>query len=105
MINPGELKQVIEIQDSSTVTDENGFDVTNYKTMYKLRAKVKTQGTKEFMSADRSTTKLTLHVICYKRKNIDSDKFLLYKNKRYNIRHVHVLEDGQFLQLTTEVIE
>lgn len=105
MINPGELKQVIEIQDSSTVTDENGFDVTNYKTMYKLRAKVKTQGTKEFMSADRETTKLTLHVICYKRKNIDSDKFLLYKNKRYNIRHVHVLEDGQFLQLTTEVIE
>ncbi|XTR36461.1 phage head closure protein [Paraclostridium tenue] len=105
MINPGELRQVIEIQDFSTITDENGFEITDYKTMYKLRAKVKTQGTKEFMSADKATTKLTLHVICRKRRNIDSNKFLLYKNKRYNIRHVHILEDGQFLQLTIEGVE
>lgn len=105
MIDSGELRDVIEIQEFTTSTDENGFEIQDYKTMYTLRAKVKTQGTKEFMSADKATTKLTIHVICRVRKGIDSDKYLFYNSKRWNIRHVHLMEDRQFMTLTCEVSE
>lgn len=57
------------------------------------------------MSADKTTTKLTIHVICRNRQYLDSDKFLMYNKKRYNIRHVHILENRQFVQLTCEVID
>lgn len=105
MIDTGELRDVVEMQDFTTITNENGFQTKDYTTIYRLRAKVKTQGTKEYMSASRDTTKLTIHVICPKRKGIDSDKFLLYNSKRYNVKHVHELEDRMFLQLTCEVID
>ena len=95
MIESGELRDVIEIQEFTTSTDENGFEIQDYKTMYTLRAKVKTQGTKEFMST----------VICRVRKGIDSDKYLFYNSKRWNIRHVHLMEDRQFMTLTCEVSE
>ncbi|CEN75437.1 MULTISPECIES: phage head closure protein [Peptostreptococcaceae] len=105
MIDIGELRDVIDIQDFTTNVDENGFEIQEYKTISTLRAKVKTQGTKEFMSADKTTTKLTIHVICRNRQYLDSDKFLMYNKKRYNIRHVHILENRQFVQLTCEVID
>lgn len=105
MIDSGELRDVIEIQEFTTSTDENGFEIQDYKTIYTLRAKVKTQGTKEFMSADKATTKLTIHVICRVRKGIDSYKYVFYNSKRWNIIHVHLMEDRQFMTLTCEVSE
>lgn len=104
-MNPRELREFIEIQDFVTIIDDNGFELEDYKTIAKLRAKVKTQGTKEFMEADKSTTKLTIHVICRVRKSIDADKFLLYNSKRWNIRHVHFMVDRKFMTLTCEVID
>lgn len=105
MIDPGELRDIVTIQEYKTTTNENGFEVGDYEVIYALRAKVKTQGTKEYMSADKATTKLTIHVICRARKNIDSDKFLFYDFKRWNIRHVHLMEGRQFMTLTCEVID
>lgn len=105
MVDSGELRDIIEIQDYTTITDDNGFEIQDYTTIHRLRAKVKTQGTKEFMSSDKATTKLTIHVICRVRKGIDADKFLFYNNKRWNIRHVHLMEDRQFMTLTCEVTE
>ncbi|MEG2056822.1 MAG: phage head closure protein [Romboutsia sp.] len=105
MVDAGELRDLIEIQEIETNIDDNGFEIQDHKTIAKLRAKVKTQGTKEFMEADKATTKLTIHVICRNRGYIDSDKFLMFRNKRYDIKHVHNLEDRQFLQLTCEVVE
>ena len=105
MVDAGELRDAVEIQEFTTTIDDNGFEIQDYKTITNLRAKVKTQGTKEFMGADKATTKLTIHVICRNRSYIDSNKFLMFRNKRYDIKHVHNLEDRQFLQLTCEVVE
>lgn len=105
IVDAGELRDVIEIQEFTTTIDDNGFEVQDYKSMAKLRAKVKTQGTKEFMEADKTTIKLTIHVICRNRNYIDSDKFLMFRKKKYDIKHVHNLEGRQFIQLTCEVIE
>lgn len=105
VVNPGELRETIQIQEFATVVDQNGFEIKDFVTVGTLRAKVKTQGTKEFLQANKETTKITIHIICRNRSYLNSDNFVFYKNNRYDIKHIHILEGKQFLQLTCEVTE
>lgn len=103
MMQIGEMKDKIIIQNYIEGTDDNGFPIQEYKNLYLLKAKKKTISTKEYISAQKETTSITLKFICRKR-NISSDNFVFYKNERYNIRHVHQFDDNRFIEITCEKV-
>lgn len=97
-----ELREIIEIQEYKEIL-EDGVASKEYVTIHKLRAKKKTVSTKEYLSSNAQTTKLTLKFIVRKR-NIDSNNYVLYKNERYDIKHIHEFEDRAFIELTVEKV-
>jgi SPP1 family predicted phage head-tail adaptor len=100
VINPGELRDVLTIHanNSEGSYDENGFPVEAYQQIYKLRCKKKTISTKEFIAGDRETSELQYKFIVRKR-NIDNTMLVKYKDKNFDIKHVHEIDDF-FLELT-----
>lgn len=104
MIDSGELREVIEIQE---LEDElvDGFSSKTYVTKYRLRAKKKAVSTKEYIESvsNSQSTKLTLKFICRNRQ-ITNDNSILYKNERYDIKHIHEFEDRMFIELTVEKV-
>lgn len=103
MIDPGELKEKILIQKRYEVTDDlTGMPVFTYQDLFLLRAKKKTVTTKEFISSQKETTSLILKFIVRK-QDITSQNFVLYKNDRFNIKHVHEF-DNTFIELTCEKV-
>ena len=68
-----------------------------------LRAKKKTLSTKDYMRANAYNTKVTYKFIVRKR-DIDESMYLIYKDKQYEIKHVHEFEDRMYLELTVEEV-
>lgn len=101
-MNSRELNEKIEIQELKEVLDD-GYISKIYITKYKPWAKKKTVSTKEYIDSNTSFTKLTLKFIIRKR-NIDSNNYIFYKNNRYDIKHVHEFEDGGYVELTVEKV-
>ncbi|WP_270940885.1 phage head closure protein [Romboutsia lituseburensis] len=101
-MNAGELREIIEIQEYKEILVD-GFTSKEYVTIHKLRAKKKTVSTKEYLTSNANTTKLTLKFIVRKR-DINSDNYVLYKNERYDIKHIHEFEDRAFIELTVEKV-
>ena len=100
VINAGELRDTLIVQKlvADGGIDENGFPVEGIVDLYTLRCKKKTVTTKEYISADRDTTDLTYKFIC-RNRNIDNTMLVKYKNKTFNIKHVHEL-DYDFVEIT-----
>ncbi|CEK33581.1 Phage head-tail joining protein [[Clostridium] sordellii] len=96
------FREKIEIQELKEILDE-GYSTKEYITKYILRAKKKTVLTKEYMLNNSSFTSLTLKFVIRKR-NIDSNNYVFYKNDRYDIKHVHEFEDGRYIELTVEKV-
>ncbi|MCQ6527462.1 phage head closure protein [Bacillus mycoides] len=105
MINVGELKSRLIIQKFiGEGEDENGFPIEITEDIYKLRCKYKTISTREYISADREITALTYKFICRKRE-IDSDMYVVFKERKFDIKHVHEFEDEMFVEITATVRE
>ena len=104
MIDAGELRDIIKIIRTVSKIDENGFGcLDDIEVVHTLRAKKKTQGTKEYISANSDKTKTTYNFIC-RNRNIDSDMLLVYKEESYNIIHIHEF-DNQFIQITCTKVD
>lgn len=103
MVDASELREVIEIQEYKEVLVD-GFASKEYVTKHRLRAKKKTVSTKEYIEAGSNSTKLTLKFIVRKR-DINSNNYVLYKNERYDIKHIHEFEDRAFIELTVEKVD
>ena len=101
VINAGELKDRLNIVARTNGLDENGFSADTFETIYSLRCKKKTVSTKEFAASDKENSKIMLKFIVRKRPEIDNDKIVEYKGQKYDIKHVHEI-DEQFLELTAE---
>lgn len=103
VVDAGELKEVICIQEKSGDMDEFGFCDETYKTLYKLRCKVKTLNLKvnEKLVADRENSVENLKFICRQRKGINNKMFILYEDVRYNITNVHKMDDF-FFEITAQ---
>lgn len=103
VVDAGELKEVIYIQEKSGNMDEFGFSEETYKTLYKLRCKVKTLNLKvnEKLVADRENSTQDLKFICRQRKGINNKMFILYGDYRYNITNVHKIDDF-FFEITAQ---
>lgn len=104
MINVGELKNRLIIQKVVTGEDENGFPTETTEDIYKLRCKYKTISTREYISADREMTALTYKFICRKRE-IDSEMYVVFKGLQFDIKHVHEFEDDMFVEITATLKE
>ncbi|WP_242305729.1 phage head closure protein [Bacillus cereus group sp. BfR-BA-01451] len=106
MINVGELKDSLIIQKvvGEGGIDENGFPIEGTEDIYKLRCKKKTVSTKEYISADREITALTYKFICRKRE-IDSEMYVVFKERIFDIKHVHEFDDDMFIEITATVRE
>lgn len=100
VINPGELKEQLKIMGvvNDGAIDENGFPMETTQELFKLRCKRKTISTKEYIGANREITKLTYKFICRKR-NIDSEMFIEYKDKFFDIANIHEI-DEMFIEIT-----
>lgn len=99
VINPGELKDVLAVLGVvEGAVDENGFPTETVQELFKLRCKKKTISTKEFVAADRATSRLTYKFIC-RNRNIDNAMLIEYKGKTFNIAHVHEI-DELFVEIT-----
>ncbi|PGC57700.1 phage head closure protein [Bacillus wiedmannii] len=104
MINAGELKNRLIIQKVTEGEDENGFPIEIIEDIYKLRCKYKTVSTREYISANREITALTYKFICRKRE-IDSDMYVFFKDREFDIKHVHEFEDEMFVEITATLKE
>jgi SPP1 family predicted phage head-tail adaptor len=99
VINPGELKDsLIILAKTSDAIDENGFPVESMEEKFKLRCKKKTISTKEFIGSDREISELNYKFIC-RNRDIDNSMLVKYKNKTFDIKHVHEI-DEHFIELT-----
>ena len=105
VVDAGELREVIYIQEKSGDMDEFGFCDETYKTLHKLRCKVKTINLKvsENLVADRDTSVQNLKFICRQRKGINNKMFILYNDLRYNITNVHKIDDF-FFEITAQAV-
>lgn len=99
VINPGELNESLTVLGKTAGSiDENGFAVDGTQELFKLRCKKKTVSTREFLEADQGMTELQYKFICRKR-DIDNKMLIEYKNRMFNIKHVHEI-DQFFIEIT-----
>jgi SPP1 family predicted phage head-tail adaptor len=108
----GELRESILIQELKKVVNDYGGTEEQYIDLYSCRAKKKTVSTKEYLSSQSETVTHTLKFICRKRPTygdyisaydiISNNHFILYKNDRYNIKHVHEFDDMKYIEFTVE---
>lgn len=105
VINPGELKERLNIhgKTDANALDENGFPVEGTELLFSLRCKKKTVSTKEFIQSDKAVSLLTYKFICRKR-DIDSDMLIEYKNKVFDIKHVHEIDES-YIEMTASESE
>ncbi len=105
MMNPSELRDKVTIIKKELVYDKNHGveEMRDIVVIEGLRAKKKTVSTKDYMRANADNTKVTYKFIVRKR-NIDESMYLIYKDKQYEIKHVHEFEDHMYLELTAEEI-
>lgn len=97
-----EFREKIEVQELKEILD-GGIAIKEYETIHTLRAKKKTVSTKEYMNSNSKLTTSTLKFIIRKRY-VNSEQYVLYKNVRYDIKHIHEFEDNRYIELTVEVV-
>lgn len=99
VINPGELNDSLTILGIADSTfDENGFAITDFQPLFKLRCKKKTVSTREYAESNKESSELTYKFICRKR-NIDNNMLIEYKGNTFNIKHIHEIDEF-FIEIT-----
>lgn len=100
IVNPSELNERIVIGTAGdSYIDENGFTIEEFDEVYSLRAKVKTISTKEYISADREISAVTLKFLCRFRKDVNSEMTIKYDGQEFNIKHIH-LYGKEYMEIT-----
>lgn len=104
-MNPSEMRDKVTIIKKELVYDPNyGVDKMKDIIIIKdLRAKKKTVSTKDYTRSNADNTKVTYKFIVRKR-DIDESMHLIYKDRQYEIKHVHEFEDHMYLELTVEEV-
>ena len=87
-MNPGELSKRITFQRLTTTTNENGFEVEDWKDFKTVWAAVTNLHGREYFEAAtvqrENTVKFTIRYL----KNIDTSMRILFQGKQYNITAV-----------------
>lgn len=103
MFNIGELREVLEIHKEVKVADKNtGMSVKKLQKLYRLRCKKKVLSSKEYINANRDTESITVKFLVFSRRDISLEYIIVYKNEKYNIKHVYPYGDG-WKEITCEI--
>ncbi len=104
MFNIGELREVLEIHREIKTADKNtGMSINTLQKLYRLRCKKKIQSSKEYINANRETESQTIKFLLFSRRDIYLDNVVIYKNEKYNIKHISPYDNG-YVELVCEVI-
>lgn len=89
-MNPGELRNRIEIQNYIGVENEVGEETKQWQTYVKVWAKFKDPSIKRELStaADKKVSSVSHKIVIRYRNDIDTTMRVAYKGKSYNIDHV-----------------
>ena len=103
MFNLGELKEVLEIHSEVKTTDKNtGMSVKKLQKLYRLRCKKKVLSSKEYINANKDTECIIVKFLVFSRRDISLEYIIVYKNQKYNIKHVYPYGDG-WQEITCEI--
>lgn len=102
MFNVGDLREVLEIHSVVKNSNKLGLKSKETKKLYKLRCKISYQSSKEYLSAERENESQTVKFLIFSRRNIFLDNIVIYKDERYNIKHINPFGNG-FVELICEV--
>jgi head-tail adaptor len=99
VVNIGELREVIKIQSPEIIIDDfTGIEKEVYVDKYSLRCKRKTISSKEFYENSSNNFEVTDRFICRCRA-IELSDIILYKNLKYDIKHIHQV-NSDFIEIT-----
>ncbi|SCI12730.1 Bacteriophage head-tail adaptor [uncultured Clostridium sp.] len=103
MFNLGDLREVLEIHSEVKTIDKNtGMSVKELQKLHRLRCKKKVQSSKEYINANRDTESQIIKFLIFSRRDISLENIVLYKNEKYNIKHVYPYGDG-WKEITCEI--
>lgn len=103
MFNLGELKEVLEIHSEVKTIDKNiGMSVKELQKLHRLRCKKKVLSSKEYINANKDTESITVKFLVFSRRDISLEYIIVYKNQKYNIKHVYPYGDG-WQEITCEI--
>lgn len=103
MFNIGELREVLEIHSEVKTIDKNtGMNIKELQKLHRLRCKKKVQSSKEYINANKDMESQTVNFLVFSRRDISLEYFIVYKNEKYNIKHVYPYGDG-WQEITCEI--
>ena len=103
MFNIGELKDVCEIHKVIKSSNRLGIKSNDTQKLYKLRCKIKYQSSNEYISSNRENATQTVIFLLFTRRSIYLDNIVIYKNEKYDIKHINPYGNTGWVELTCEV--
>lgn len=106
-INPGELNKKIQIIKKEETQNENGFPVVADKVVRTCFAKYSnTSGTEILKAGTEFSSAKMRFLVRYSPVEIDTDMFVRYGGKDYNIEYVNPYGDSrEYLEIWTSLKE
>ena len=107
-IDPGEFRNLVEIQRYTKGKDDENRPKSNWKSLFVTKAKVMNVRGEEFIEAKGIGSKIakTFYIRASRSKVITNKDRVLYKGIPCNILYVNDVEDrGRYLEIKTEYIE
>lgn len=105
-VNPGELKQRIEIVRMPDSMDEDGYPVGEMQQVLKCWAKFSRTSGKEVYKANADYADVSVRfMIRHTSKSLDNKMSVLYNGDRYDIRYINEYNDShEYIELMAEYI-
>lgn len=103
-MNPGELKDLVEIYTSEKIK-ENGIVSTKYKFISRLKVKKKNNYSKNFISNDSTRNATSFIFIAHRRNFLKKGNFVKYEDEYYKILDINPFDDRIYTQIVTELVK
>lgn len=107
-INPGEFRHFIDIYRLVNEVDNDGIPTENTELLYSCKAKITNTSGKELMISSGTTSILKKRFIIRHNRafSINSNDFIIYNGKRYNIIYCNDIEEARkYIEIIAEVVE
>lgn len=106
-VNPGELDQKIQIVEVETKKNRNGFPIISKEKIVRscYAKRTTTSGTEAQKSGTEFSETKQRFLIRYSSKEINTDMYVKYKGKLYNIKYINDYSGKKYQEIWTELME
>lgn len=106
-INPGELNKKIQIIKKEEKQNENGFPMSEARVVRSCYARYSnTSGTEILKAGTEFSSAKARFLVRYSPTEIDTDMFVRYAGKDYNIEYINPYGDGrEYIEIWTSLKE